>query len=1709
MTTETGKNSSQNTSRNRWKRAGRIMLKTFLWIFFLIVLVFLLVLTPPVQNFIRKKVVAFLENKLDTRVEVGRIYVGLPRDIVIENVYVEDRQKDTLLSGGKIMADLNIWKLITKNEIILQSVVLNDITAKVRRELPDTVYNFQFIIDAFASADTSTSTSSQSSSNITLGTIELNNIRVLYKDVVSGSDMEASLANLFTRISNFDPANSIYEIPETRIHGLTARVYQVKPLATPEPEEKDRTEASQAPAMQLNLGSVKLDKINLDYRNDVSAFYTEADLGTLEVNAKTFDMSNRVIDLEKVLLANTNAKIRLGKKAEAKVVEKELEQELEVQAEAGWRILVRSVDIENNDLQFDNDNSAPTKKGMDYAHLDAKDFNLSGGDLLIATDTISGNINKASFSEQSGFTLNALRTEFAYTTTGSYLRDLYIETPGTRLQRQAEIRYASIDALSRDIGNMELDLDIEGSRVLVKDVLTFVPSLQAQPAFADPSAVWHLNGRITGKVKDLSIHSLQVQGLQDTRMDIAGRIKGLPSMKDMQADLAIREIRSSRRDITRFVPANSFPKQITLPATLRASGKITGNSNRMQTDIRLSTDLGNATVNGVFSEFDDPSKMGYQAKIETGSIQLGTILQNKMLGPVSVSVTANGKGMDLKTANAMFDGVIHSAAYNNYIYKDVKLDGKIAAQKIDVNIAADDPNADLDLHATTDISGEYPALTLNGMIDSIKLEPLHFTKDRMVYRGRIQADFPGLDPDNLNGKLYATESVFVYKEERVSLDTLQVLAGRTDTGRYVQLISPFMTAKMEGQYQLTEIGTVFQQAIQPHFSIMANSTRSDLRPYNFTIDAYVLDNPALKVFVPGLTEMDSVTLKARFSNETGWNAHVNAPVLEMGANHLRNLQLHAVEEGDSVNINTTFERFTSGPSIVIDQTRLLAVLRDNQIRFGLNIKDPAEKDKYNIKGLIQQPELNKYLLSLSPDSLILNYDEWTVNPNNQLVLSQDGINASQLVLGQNGQQLSVNSHSRQLNAPMEANFEGFQLSTLTGFVQSDSTLVNGILDGKITFNELSNEPVFVGDLYVKDLSLQGDTLGNLKIQVDNKTPGTYAADIVLNGRGNDVRVAGNYYLKKGDSQFDFDIDLRQLPMATIAAASGDNLRDASGYAQGKFKLGGTIANPDVNGDLNFRQARFNFAMLNSYFSIDQEKIRFDRTGIHFDQFEIKDSAQNTLVVDGLAATQNFVNYNFDMDVRARDFRALNSTKRDNKLFYGQLYFNTNLKVKGTETAPAIDGRLVINENTKMTVVLPQNDPGIVQREGIVEFVDMDATQLDSVLMAPYDSLNTSPFTGMDISVNIEINKEAELSLIIDEGNGDFLNVKGEAELTAGIDPSGKINMAGTYELEEGSYELTFNFVRRKFNIEKGSRITWEGEPTDATVDLDAIYIANAAPLDLVKNQLEERSAFERNTYLQKLPFDVHLKMEGELLKPQISFDIILPEDKKYAVSGEILTTVRNKLEQLRQETGEMNKQVFSLLLLNRFMAENPFDASGEGFNAGTFARQSVSKLLTEQLNRLADDLIAGVDLNFDVVSSDDYTTGERRDRTDLNVGLSKQLLNDRLTVTVGSNFELEGPSGAKQQSTNIAGDVALDYRISRDNRYMLRAYRKNDYQGVIDGYIIETGVGFIITVDYNRFRQLFISKRERDQRRERRRKQRELEKQQQEQQSRDSTTTNN
>jgi translocation and assembly module TamB len=1672
------------------RKTGRIVLKTFLWVLGILILVLILIQTPPVQNFLRGKAQTWLQNKLKTRVEIGKIYVGFPKKIVLEGIYVEDLQKDTLFYGGRMKFDVDMWKLIRGNEIFVKEINLEEINASVKRVLPDTVYNFQFIIDAFASKEPDTMTNKDTASmKISLDRIVLNKIRAKYNDAVTGNDMTVYIGHFDTNIETFDLQHASYAIGETKLSGLRANVYQRKPLVEAEPAAKDKADAQKAPAMQLQFDKIALEDCILDYGNDVSALYANLNLGELNVTPQQFDLNKRIVRLDELELNKTTTIIRLGKKPEAKVVVKEAKQEAEAQAEAGWLVQVKDIQLDGNNFKMDNDNAPAAKQGMDYSHLDLKDLTLEAENIHYSTDTISGTITEGHFTEKSGFRLIKLETEFAYAAKGAYLHNLVVETPGTTLTRSIDVSYPSLEAVKKDINTLRLNMDVRDSKVQVKDILTFVPTLKSQPALSNPNATFFIHSQVSGSVNDLRITSLRLKGLQQTNVEMSGTLKGLPDMKKVQANLVIKDISSSARDVLALLPKGTLPASVTIPSQFNIAGSLKGNEKNLVADLLLNTTLGTLTFKGTVKDPADSNNIQYDALVTTKSLDLKQFLKQPDLGLLTMQVKAKGKGYNPKTMNAVVDGTIAQAAYKGYTYRDFKLNGSIAQQQFTLNAGIKNEPVHFSLESSGSFAGKYPAIKLHAVIDSIKVHELNLVTDKLIYRGNIDADFPILNIDSLEGKLLISKNLLIMGDNRIETDSVSLAAAHTDSGQTIRLRSEAFNALLYGQYKLTQLGTVLQRSVEKYFS-NATDSMAALPPYDFTIRARVINRPILKAFLPDLIRMDPILLNGHFTSNGGLNASLQAPLIEYGANTINNLQLTANTNEERLQALATIETIASGKSLAIYSTSLRTTIQDNKINFVLGTKDKLGKNKYHLAGLMAQPSKGVIDFSLRPDSLLLNYQSWVVNQDNKITIDSSNITAQNFTLSQGNQQLSIATRTGETGQPLGVDFKAFRIATLVSFVQSDSLLADGELNGNISLRNLTKQPAFIGDLTVKNVSVNKDTVGDLHIAVNNETQNNYNADVTLTGRGNDVNIKGVY--KVADvSSFDANIAIKQLQLSTIEGASMGSIKKAEGTLSGNFAINGTTDKPNIDGQLNFNKVVFVPSVLSSTLRIDQQKIAINNDGITFNKFTIKDSANNEATLDGTALTSNFTNYKFDLVFNARNFQALSSTKKDNRLYYGTLFFNSRLNIKGTELHPVVDGSLAVNEKTKLTVVLPQDDPSVQDREGIVRFIDKDGVPNDTLFLNALDSLNTATFRDFDVSVNITIDKEAELNLVVDEGNGDFLRVKGEAALNGGIDPSGKVTLTGTYELQQGSYELSFNFLKRKFDIQKGSRITWQGEPTKADVDLTAMYIANTAPIDLVESQLPDMTAAVRNTYRQRLPFEVSLHMTGELLKPTITFDVKLPEDKNYSVSKDIVANANTKLEQLRQQPGEMNKQVFSLLLLNRFMRENPFETGNSGLTAESLARQSVSKLLTEQLNNLASDLVQGVDINFDVQSAEDYSTGSQQNRTDLNVALSKRLLNDRLTVTVGSNFELEGPSGTNRQSNNIAGNVAIDYQLSKDGRYMIRGYRKNEYEGILEGYIVETGVGFVITIDYNKFREIFESAKKKQQRREERRKLRE------------------
>jgi len=1647
--------------------------------FLLLLAVSLLLLQiKAVQDFARKKIVTYLEQKLGTTVVIKRLDVAFPKMLVMEGVYLADQNQDTLLAGHQLKVDIDLYQLLN-NRIQINEIVLKGITLKLRRPKSDQPFNYQFIIDAFASEE-EMPVEDSTALIMAVKKMTLDNTHLIYLDVLTGNDVDVQLDHAQLNMAHIDPNKLEYEVPRIAIRGLRGSVIQTTPLEIVAINTNPDAELSNEKPEYIKFINQKtrLQDVDFAYSNEASALQTKFKFKDLQVFPKTIDLEKSLIAFHKLELSDFAGRIDLNAKTETEAIKLTTQTDQEISTEySPWKFTTAVVYLNNSNLVYNDNTQARQPRGMDYAHLKFQNLTLHGNRFLYNQDTIALKISKGQMVEGSGFTLQQLQADFQYTSREVRLEKLWIKTPGSSIRRRAIISYPSIAAIQEKPELMGLNLDIQQSRIKVKDLLIFAPFLADQAAFKNPEAVLDLNTRMWGSLSRLNIRELQFSGFENTQADLIGTIYKATDPDHFSVDLNIRQFSTSRNDVLLFVPPNSLPDSITLPETMSLSGTVKGSAANLDADLDLSTPLGSAQVNGSISNAARAQKAVYAGTIAVQALQVGTIIQQpETLGPLSANFIVQGKGYDQKTAKVQLKGAVTSLLYNQYTYRDFRLDATLDRQQFDFRGGMKDPNLHFAVQAEGELGGAYPCFAATLNIDSIKTGPLHLTTDPIVYRGIIHADVPVLNLDSLNGHLYLLNSLLVSNDQRAAIDSVELVAKYTNGQQSLNLSTDFARASLSGHYKLTQLGDIFIQAIQPYYAIVDSTSADSALVYDFTIQAAVIDHVAIQAFWPDLQHMDDLSLDAHFSNDDGWNAHLSSPYIAYGANRMIGLNLDAETQGDHIKFKSSVAEIGNGEIFVLQNTQLRANIANNEVNFALRIGDQTKRDKYRLSGLFAQESGGFYTVSLHPDSLLLNYEPWTIDGDNQIRFSPTQVNAQHFDLSKNNQHLTINSRDNSANSPLEILFEKFRLSTLTGFVQVDSLFADGTLNGNIVLNDIKKQLNFTSDLTISNLAVQGDTIGDINAKISNPKANIFATDISIKGQGNEVALTGNYYLKAEDkSTMDFNLAIKSLQWSTLEGISMGAISNGKGYLTGNVKIGNKPNSPDLDGLLGFNETSMVIAMLNSEFKIDNEQIiAVENKGLRFNSFTIRDSSENRLTINGVANTTNYLNYNFDLSLRAQNFRALNTSKKNNDLYYGQVFFDTNLKITGTETAPVVDGTLRINELTRLTAVIPQEQPGVVERDGIVVFVDKDAPLNDALFLTQKEKLNTTNLLGMDVSVNIEIDKKAILNLIIDEGNGDFLRLQGEAVLNGGVDKSGKITLTGSYELDEGAYEMSFNFLRRRFDIQKGSKITWIGEPTNAVVDITAVYIANTSAVELVQDQISAAKTDLR--YHQKLPFAVYLNMDGSLMQPILTFDIVLPEESTVRIDNQIAGQVEMRLNQLKAEPSELNKQVFALLLLNRFISENPFESAGGILNAGTLARQSVSKMLTEQLNNLASGLIEGVDLNFDIVSSEDYTSGSLQNKTDLNIGVSKRLLNDRLNVSIGTNLELEG--GRQSNETGTGGSSAspnlnIEYFLSQDGTYLLRAYRRNQYEGVIYGYVIETGIGFVLSVDYDQFKEIF------------------------------------
>jgi translocation and assembly module TamB len=1609
--------------------------------------------TPFGQNFLTTQANSYLRKKLKTKVNIEKVRFDVPDWILLEGVYFEDQAGDTLIAGKRLYVDLDMYSLI-KGNVGINKVELEGITANIKRTLPDTVFNFQFIVDAFASSDTTAVTDTTSTPlEMRLDQIALKNIRLSYRDAVIGTDADANIDSALVRFDKFNPTTSQYHPTKVALLNSQVKLRMYQALATSNAPDSP---ANPADSLDLKLGDIDIRQFKWLFEDETSGLKNGVTVGKLEGHVDNIFMGSQRVDVRNLSLENMSLYAEFAKKAKAPVAKDTVSEE---PTQPGWNVKVGDIKLVNNDLRYDDFNTPAQPKGLDYAHLDIKNLNVNLLDFLFSDDNIAGALKSGSFQEKSGFKLEEFQTNFAYGAKETYLRNLFVKTPNTLLRDELSLRYNSLNELTQDIAKVKIKLRLTDSRIAFADILLLVPDLAKTPPFdKEPNGIVKGSGQVTGSVDDMLVSKARFSMLNGTVLSLDGRITGLPDVNKVAADMSINELSSTKQDLLKMLPDSAVPASIELPEQIKISGRVKGSMENLTLTTTINTSFGTGTFSGTLKNITDSLKARYNGTLAFQDFDLGKMMKQppEEMGKLTLRADIDGIGYAPKTMKATLDGNIASADLKGYVYQNLTLKGDVDNGLAHVAASMNDKNIDVDLTAEADLSKEYPSVKADVSIDQLDLTALNLYADSLQIKGDIKVDMSSTNPENPLGTFNVNDLVLTHHRNPIRVSEINVQLTDSAGERQANIESPFLKAKMEGEFVYTEVADVLFTEVGKHFKAPGLTYNTITKPANFTLDATVTNHPLFQIVVPQLREMNPVQFHAQVDNQKDSSvvARLSIPMVDYDSIRTERVSVNFSNVKENAALIANVGLVNTG-GFRIQNASLDSKIVNNDVKFDFVVKDSLNVDKrHAVKGDLAIAG-SKYRLNLR-DNLLLDYREWETDTSGFITYAPDSLYVKDFVIRERNQSLAINSTTTEPNSPLDIVMANISIGPMIAIATRDSTLATGILNGKIRLSNYMVSPVYTGKLTIDSLAVTQIPVGNLSVVSTNETENLIRVGMSLVSPQNEIRLGGSYNLK-ADDPMKFRMELKKLSAQTIEAFSFGELKRAEGNLTGSVSITGSTDSPRLNGSINFDKVAFNASQLGSRYSLADQSIQFKDQNITFNNFTIADSLNQQMKINGNVSIANIPNVGYNLTIGAKNFNVLNSTQKQNELFFGKAAIDANLTVKGQGSKSVIDGSVKVNSGSNITVVLPSDatEAGDATK-GVIEFVDMsDSTEIAKV--DSVDNANIMVDFASQISLDIDVNDQSEFKVVIDELNGDNIKLKGNAQLNTGIAPNGELFLLGSYDLTEGSYDLTLEILKRQFQIQKGSTLIWTGDPMKADLNITAAYPVMVDPGSI-------SSKFQGSS---KVPIQVQIVITGNLTTPNITFNIVPGSEISDEVRREIVA--QTFWNDMTNNPSEMNKQAFALLITNKFIT----DQSSAGFNLGSsaeaVARQSVSQLLSDQLNNLASDLIKGVDLDIGLNSTADQTNGAR---TDLNLGLSKAFLNNRLKISVGKNFELESQNNSAN-STEVFDNIALDYSITPDGRYLFRGYRKNQYQSILEGFIIETGVSFIITADYDLFREIF------------------------------------
>jgi translocation and assembly module TamB len=1316
--------------------------------------------------------------------------------------------------------------------------------------------------------------------------------------------------------------------------------------------------------------------------------------------------------------------------------------------------------LKNNKVKIDRSENDPIPGVFDTENLDIEHLNLELKDVLLKKKSFTAQLSNFSIQEQSGIMLKKLALHLEANDQHIAISDINLALNNTTLEGSIQAKFTSLNNFIQDPSSSVISANLSNFNIDVQDAFYFSPDL-ALNAHIDTLSRKPLTGKISldGTLQRIQILNFELHWGAQTALELKGSINNPTNQKKFFANITSSTLQTQKTDLAKWV---DFPSSVQFPDSILLNSKLKGGLHSVTGDVQLSTSLGKVFLEGKFSDKDS---IAFNLKLSVLNLKLAELLENEKLGNVTAQIVASGHGSDFHSLNANFISDFKDFNYSNRKLTGIKLAGNMTKGSGNAEFSINDPNVELTLKTRVMLDSLSNKINSSLNVVGIDLYALGLSSTDLRAKFKLEADFAGnLSAFDLAANLQG--GVAVVNNMAIPISDFDLKTTLSDDTISLQLKSLPINIDFHANRYPLELYQKLESKILSYINdsttldTIANSTRMQL-------DMTIRPTPFLtQTIFKGLEYLDSTTVKIDFDeNKDLLLADIHLPSAGYDGITIDSLYVQIEGDKETLKLNTGWSHLKSG-MLEIQHTALTSQLVNKVISTDFSILEGKDKWIHFQSELRQNNDT--LLFHILPKDLILAKQSWSVLPENEMQIASKHIGFTDFEFSNTNQKITyTNSQPGRKAEHLAILFENFQLGDVVGFLNSEKVIAEGTMQGDFVLENPFEYTGLVADLNIPDFKILEIPLGNLQLTATTPKGYDYEVNLSVQGENADLHLIGNYEANPTGADLHLDFKMDHLNVILFEELFPDYLSSVSGSARAQADLAGKMSDLKYSGSLGLQGVEFKVDNLNASFKLENEKVSIDNSGIHLDQFKITDAQMNDFILNGDIKTKDFTNPSFDLSLKGRNFEVINSTKKDNDLFYGKMLLDMDVTVKGDLVLPKVRGNVKVNKGSNLTYIIPQSELNLVEREGVVLFVNRKNP--DDILTRTRQNENaSSSTTGYDIRTNLTIDKQSSFNIIIDPKFNDNLTISGTGDFDFGLEPNGRMTLFGRYEVASGGYETNlYNLIKRRFEIASGSNIVWNGDLYNAKMDLRAVYNVNTSPSPLMAAQIAGASSNISNQYQQPIPFLVYINVDGVLVNPEISFNLDIPEDKQGAYGGQVYQAI----QQLNTQPDELNKQVFSLLVLNQF-----FPSNGSNGGVSSIARDNVNQVLSDQLNRYSDKLLGKSDLqlgfNLNSYSENQAASGQTTN-TQLDITASKQLLNDRLTVQVGREVGVSGSNTSSSEGSSIVGNVSLEYMLTKDQRLRLLGFSKNEYDNLIDGQLTVSGISLVFVREFNRLRELW------------------------------------